>query len=124
MLKTVLLVCAATFALVSTGCQSSAATPAGAAIDHNKYYAVLLSNGAVYFGHLDGLGSDFPVLTDVYYIQSTVNQETKAANNALIKRGKELHAPDRMIINAKSIVFVEPVGGDSRVAQLIAESKK
>jgi hypothetical protein len=29
-----------------------------------------------------------------------------------------------MIINDKSIVFVEPVGADSKVAQLIAESKK
>jgi hypothetical protein len=41
-----------------------------------------------------------------------------------VKRGKELHAPDRMIINQKSIVFVEPVGADSKVAQLIAESNK
>jgi hypothetical protein len=29
-----------------------------------------------------------------------------------------------MILNARSIVFVEPVGSDSKVAQLIAESKK
>jgi len=29
-----------------------------------------------------------------------------------------------MIINGKQIVFVEPVGADSKVAQLISESKK
>ena len=28
------------------------------------------------------------------------------------------------LLNAKNIVFVEPVGADSKVAQLISESKK
>ena len=88
------------------------------------YHAVLLSNGSVYFGKLEGLGSAFPTLSDVYYVQSNVNQETKAVNNVLVKRGKEWHGPDKMIINGTQIVFVEPVGPDSKVAALIAESKK
>lgn len=111
-------------ALLATGCQRAPATPADAAIDPNKYYAVLLNNNSVYFGKLEGLGSEFPVLHDVYYVQSNVNQETKQVNNVLVKRGKEWHGPDRMIISDKSIVFVEPVGTGSKVAQLIAESKK
>jgi hypothetical protein len=78
----------------------------------------------VYFGKLEGLGAEYPVLRDVFYVESSVNQETKRMSNLLVKRGKEWHGPDRMIINAKSIIFVEPVGGDSKVAQLIAESKK
>jgi len=98
--------------------------PADAAVDSSKYYAVLLSNGAVYFGHLQGFGTQFPVLKDVYYVQSTQNAETKSVSNVLIKRGKEWHSPDRMILNPGSIVFVEPVGVDSKVAQLIAESKR
>ncbi len=64
------------------------------------------------------------MLREVFYVQTNVDAETKAATNVLVKRGKELHGPDRMIINEKAIVFVEPVGADSRVAQLIAESKK
>jgi hypothetical protein len=99
-------------------------TPSAAAIDPNKFYAVLLNNNAVYFGKLQGLGSPFPVLTEVYYVQSNVNQETKAVSNMLVKRGKEWHGPDRMVINEKSIVFVEPVGPDSKVDQLIKESKR
>lgn len=110
--------------LLATGCQRAPATPTGASIDPNKYYAVLLNNNSVYFGKLEGLGSEFPVLHDVYYVQSNVNQETKQMNNVLVKRGKEWHGPDRMIISDKSIVFVEPVGSGSKVAQLIAESKK
>jgi hypothetical protein len=88
------------------------------------YSAVLLANGSVYFGKLEGLGSPYPVLRDVYYVQSVTNPETKQVSSILVKRGKEWHAPDRMIINDKSIVFVEPVGADSKVSQLIAESKK
>ena len=88
------------------------------------YYAVLLSNGSVYFGKLEGLGGPYPILRDVYYVQSSVNQETKAVTNILVKRGKEWHGPDRMILNERSIVFIEPVGADSKVAELIAESRK
>ena len=110
--------------LFAAGCQRQAAIPASASIDPNKYYAVLLNNNSVYFGKLEGLGSEFPVLRDVYYVQSNVNQETKQVNNVLVKRGQEWHGPDRMIISENSIVFVEPVGANSKVAQLIAQSKK
>ena len=89
-----------------------------------EYHAVLLSNGSVYFGKLEGLGTPNPVLRDVYYVQSAVDPQTKAVSNVLIKRGKEWHAPDRMILQANAIVFVEPVSPGSRVAQLIADSKR
>jgi hypothetical protein len=86
------------------------------------FQAVLLANGSVYFGHLEGYGGRQPVLTDVYYIASQTNPETKQVNNVLVKRGKELHEPDRMYLNPNQIVFVEPVGPNSKVAHLIAEA--
>ncbi len=88
------------------------------------YQAVLLSNNSVYFGKLTGYGTSNPVLTDVYYILTKTDPTTKQVQNVLVKRGKELHGPDRMYINASSIVFVEPVGTDSKVAQLIAEANQ
>jgi len=88
------------------------------------YQAVLLTNGAVYFGHLQDYGTSHAVLTDVFYVVSQTNPETKQVTNALIKRGKELHEPDRMYLNSNQIVFVESVGPNSKVAQLIAEQKK
>ena len=88
------------------------------------FQAVLLSNGSVYFGHLQGYGTAQPVLTDVYYVVSQANPETKQVTNSLIKRGKELHEPDRMYLNPNQIVFVESVGTNSKVAQLIDEQKK
>jgi hypothetical protein len=87
------------------------------------YQAVLLSNGSAYFGRLEGLGTPYPVLYEVFYVQSVQDPATKQVSNVLVKRGKEWHAPDRMILNANMIVFVEPVNPNSRVAQLISEAK-
>lgn len=87
------------------------------------YQAVLLDNNQVYYGKVQGLGTPFPVLTDVYYVQQQVNQQTKEVKNILIRRGTEWHAPDRMVINANHIILVEPVSPTSKVAQLIADSK-
>jgi hypothetical protein len=87
------------------------------------YSAVLLDNNQVYFGKLTNAGSAYPELTDVYYIQSSVNQETKAVSSVLIRRGNEVHGPDRMFLNAHHIILIEPVGPNSKVAQLIADDK-
>ena len=86
------------------------------------YQAVLLSNGAVYYGKVTGYGTRHPLLTDVFYILSKTDPDTKQVTNVLVKRGKELHGPDRMYLNASQIIFVEPVGPDSKVAQLINEA--
>jgi hypothetical protein len=88
------------------------------------YQAVLLVNGSVYFGHLQNYSSRHPILVDVYYVVSQTNPETKQTSNVLVKRGKELHAPDRMYLNPSEIVFVEPVGVDSKIAQLIKQAEQ
>ncbi len=100
----------------------------GTSVSNAQYHAILLDNGAVYFGKLEvnnlkSLNNDFPVLTDVYYVQTVTNPETKQTNSVLVKRGKEWHAPDRMVLNSRHIIFLEPVSGDSQVAKLIAQSK-
>jgi hypothetical protein len=89
-----------------------------------SYQAVLLSNGAVYYGKLTGYGTRHPLLTDVFYILTKTDSNSKQVTNVLVKRGKELHGPDRMYLNANQIVFVEPVGSDSTVAQLINEASQ
>jgi len=86
------------------------------------YQAVLLTNGSAYFGKLEGYGTPRPVLTEVYYIVTQTDPETKQSKNVLVKRGKELHEPDRMYLNPNQILCVEPVGEKSKVAQLIAQA--
>jgi hypothetical protein len=88
------------------------------------YAAVLLDTGQLYYGKLVNAGSRFPELTDVYYIQSQVNQETKAVTSVLVRRGNEWHGPDRMFLNERHVVLVEPVGTNSKVAQLIEADKQ
>jgi hypothetical protein len=95
----------------------------GPQINPSAYSAVLLDNNQVYFGKLDKVDSAYPVLTDVYYIQSQVNQETKAVTNILVRRGNEWHGPDRMYLNAHHILLIEPVGANSKVSQLIEADK-
>ena len=87
------------------------------------YSAVLLDNNSVYYGKLEHENSEFLELTDVYYVQQSVNQETKEVKNILVRRGNEWHGPDRMFLNARHVVLVEPVGTSSKVAQLIQEDK-
>ena len=126
MRKTLPLFLLAGFALLSSSCKPGKPVPPSAVIDESKYYAVLLTNGSVYFGKLEGMGSPFPVLHDVFYVQpGPVDPDTKQPKGMiLVHRGHEMHGPARMILSARSIVFVEPVGADSRVAQLIREAAK
>ena len=115
-----LAVASAAAIVLMTGCGSfSANQPVKF---ETPYQAVLLSNGSVYFGKLQGWGTSQPILTEVYYVVSQTDPTTKAVKNVLVKRGKEWHAPDRMYLNPNQILFVEPVGKDSTVAQRIAEA--
>ena len=75
--------------------------------------AVLLTNGSVYFGHLQNYGSSHPVSSDVFCVVSQNDPETKQVKSSLIKRGKEMHEPDRMFLNPNQIVFAETVGRNS-----------
>ena len=66
-------------------------------------------------------GGDYPVLRDVFYIQSRQNPDTKQVANVLVKRGGEAHGPDRMILNRQQVQLIEPVSETSQIGRLIAE---
>ena len=99
-------------------------TSANSASFATPYQAVLLTSGQVYFGHLEGFGTEHPILREVYYVRVQTNAETKQSVNVLVRRGQEWHGPDRMYLNPAHIILVEPVSADSQVAKLIAEQKK
>ena len=98
--------------------------PGPAVVFTTPYQAVLLSNGVVYYGKLEGYGTPRPVLTDVYVIITQTNPDTKQTNKGLFKLDKveELYQPDRMYLNPSQILGVEPVGPNSKVAQLITQA--
>lgn len=89
------------------------------------YQAVVLAGGQVYYGKLEGVGTRFPVLRNIYYVRSVeTNAATHETKNVLIRRGNEWHGPDRMYLNPGSVLLIEPVSPDSQVAKLIAEQEK
>ena len=106
--------------VTGAGCEKVSGSPSLS----TPYQAVVLTNGQVYFGKLEKLGAQFPTLAEVYYIQSQQNPETKQISNTLVKRGRELHGPDHMIINSQHILFIEPVRPDSQLGKLIEETRK
>jgi len=88
------------------------------------FQAVLLDTGQVYYGKIDKLDSPYPVLRDVFYVQSSTDPSTKQVTNVLIRRGKEWHGPDFTVLNARHIAMVEPVGTTSKVSELISEAQQ
>jgi hypothetical protein len=106
--------------VIGTGCQSTTAKAGNVPTFDTQYQAVLLDTGLVYYGKISGLDTDYPTLRDVFYVQQNTDPETKKVSNVLIRRGNEWHGPSMTVLNAKHIVLVEPVGANSKVAQLIA----
>lgn len=104
----------------------------GSIISKDKYQAVFLTSGQVYFGKLDSVGGDYSRLTDVFYIQASEAddeadaqnpQETETATDLqLIKLGSEVHGPeDEMLINKEQILFVENLKADGKVSDSIRQ---
>ena len=105
----------------------------GTAIDSNKYQAVFLSNGQVYFGKLQNSAGEYLRLTNVFYLQTktdpaTQNPQTTSTNGnnvELVKLGSEIHGPDdQMVINHSQVLFYENLKPDGRVSQSITNYAK
>ncbi len=96
----------------------------------NGYQAVFLVNNQVYFGKLGSANAQFPVLTDIYYLQ--VNQPIQPVQKGatanpeinLVKLGGELHGPtDQMKINRDQILLIEDLRADSNLVKAIENYK-
>lgn len=104
----------------------------GSVIDSDKYQAVFLSNGQVYFGKLQTLSTEYMKLTDIFYLQT--KSDTKSENPQatstesdvqLIKLGSEVHGPDdQMIVSKDQILFFENLKTDGTVSKSIDKYHK
>lgn len=101
----------------------------GNVIKGDKYQAVFLSNGQVYFGKLQRVNNEYYRLTSVFYLQTksttsdAKNPQTSDSNGVeLIKLGGELHGPDdEMMIERTQVLFFENLKADGKVSQTIKE---
>lgn len=95
----------------------------------DKYQAVFLENGQVYFGKITALNNQFINLQNVFYLNSqsqngsTTQEAQENSNNfTLVKLGCELHGPyDQMIINSNQVTFWENITSEGQVSKTIAE---
>src|SRR5262245_25173011 len=78
-----------------------------------RYHAVMLVNGTMLYGRMDHLGSDHPVLRDVFSVRQESDSRTQVQQYVLVNHKDERNGADQMIFPVTSIVFIEPVRPDS-----------
>ncbi len=90
-----------------------------------RYSAVFLTNGQVYFGKMRSVSKSEIVLENVYYLQANADGTTPSSQNLgssfrLVKLGNELHGPtDELFVNRSQVVFYEYLRDDSKVVESI-----
>ena len=91
------------------------------------YQAVfLVGQEQPYFGrYYDRIGT-YAKIEDVYYLQQTQGTDPNAGpDTRLVRRGRELHAPDsRMLVPKTAILFVEDLADSSPIAQFMANDRR
>jgi len=80
-------------------------------IKSDRFQALFLTNGQVYFGHLSLVDESNYKLTDTYYLSQQVNITTSTAdlsNVKITKLGAETHRPENaMVIPREQVLFFE-----------------
>ncbi|MGH7197062.1 MAG: hypothetical protein ACREGJ_04860 [Candidatus Saccharimonadales bacterium] len=105
-----------------------------AQIDTNRYQALFLTNGQVYFGKLQNLNGTHMKLTDIFYLQARSAEEDpqnpqkttdkQMSDVQLIKLGNEIHGPDdEMVIGKDQILFFENLKKEGKVSDSITKYK-
>lgn len=95
----------------------------------DRYQALFLTNGQVYFGKVVSMNSETVTLQDIYYLQQNVQAgDSKSASTQnqlqLTKLGAELHGPeDVMYVERSQVLFWENLKNDSQVVKKIQEAK-
>jgi hypothetical protein len=90
----------------------------GRFVAKERYQAVFLNGGQVYFGKIRGINDKHIRMSDIYYLR--INQQVQPDGQAaasgepeLVKLGCELHRPeDAMVINRSQIIFWENLKAD------------
>lgn len=128
LLVSVALLIAALAVYVATGQTSSP----GKFVKDDKFQAVFLNGGQVYFGKIRDMNEKYLTMDNIYYLrvndqaQADTNQTTTAQQDiSLAKLGCELHGPeDAMVISQSQVTFWENLKDDGQVAKAITDFVK
>lgn len=92
-----------------------------------SWYAVFLTNGRTYFGHIVKQNSEEVVLRDVYYIQvqqpePTEEEEQPQPQISLVSITDEFHQPEsEMRITKDHVLFIQKLQGSSQVVDTLKQ---
>ncbi len=98
----------------------------------DRYQAVFMNNGQVFFGKLKNVQGPYMSLEKAYYTKkqdlpadATDEQKAAVANNvSLVKVGDEVYGPENsMMIRSDQVLFWQDLRGDSKVAKAIDANK-
>ena len=82
------------------------------------YQAVTLENGNTFYGRIDHLGSDHPVLRNVFTVRAEIDAQTQQSRYVLVKRKDEINGADHKILPIRR----SPSSNRSRQTRLSAGS--
>jgi hypothetical protein len=91
------------------------------AINSRDYQAVFLANNEIYFGRLTAPGGDFYYLRHVYRLTAQpASKKGQPLQRTLVKLVTDVQSPeDLMVINKKSILYVENLSPSGKASQLM-----
>lgn len=94
-------------------------------IDKQRFQAVFLSSGQVYFGKVESVNEKYLTISHIFYLQKgggDIQSGTTSSATSLVKLGCELHAPyDKMTINRERIDFWENLKDSGQVGEAIKD---
>ena len=93
------------------------------------WYAVKMVDGEIFYGQVKDTKADPIVIENVYYNYEQTRDDKKevdeTASLKLVKRGKETHGPTgSMNVVRSQVIYMEPLGEDSKVLGAILEYEK
>ena len=108
--------------------KDKAAYNEGVNVKTDKFQAVFLNGGQVYFGKISTLNAKYITLDNIYYLRINQQVQPDQQNNpnpndiSLVKLGCELHGPENsMVINREQVIFWENLKTDGQVAKAIEQ---
>lgn len=100
-------------------------------VNSDKYQAVFLTNGQVYFGNITDVNASYIRLNNIFYLTqntttSTSGQTTTDGNYTLVKLGcQQIHDPiDEMVIQQSQVSFWENLNANGKVVTSIKQFQK
>ena len=96
--------------------------PFSGRIDEDRYQAVVLSDGRVFFGHLSSISDEYLELSEAYFVDQTEGTEEDPAVQRVVSITERVEGPDdAMLLNKEFVVAVENLRPDSDVVEAIEE---